>query len=170
MSATCRRKLVGLSGNFDLQRRTPMKRFLSLSSMRLAFEVILISMLLVAAVSQSINTRAASPGAPEAPNAQYWYICNPPNHVAVFLDRVHVFCTTTSIVVGGTPALDSNIFWFAFPTAPDSASASRFMSLLQTSLITGRSIWLLVDPNDTSGSVFGCGGANCRRIYAVEMR
>jgi arabinogalactan endo-1,4-beta-galactosidase len=44
------------------------------------------------------------------------------------------------------------------------------MSLLQTSVITSRPVWVQVDPTDTSGSSFGCGSGDCRRIYGMEMR
>jgi hypothetical protein len=66
--------------------------------------------------------------------------------------------------------LSAAITWFTYPTAPDSAAASRFMSLLQTSVITARPIWVMLDPSDTSGSGFGCNPADCRRFYGMEMR
>jgi hypothetical protein len=146
-----------------------MKRFLNLSTLRLAAEVLLVVTLLLVAFSRSTPTQATPQQAPEAPTATYWYVCNATNHVAVFLDRVHVYCQTTT-PVQGAPALNANITWFAIPTSPDSAAASRFMSLLQTSVITAKPIWLLLDPNDTSGNSFGCGAANCRRISGMEMR
>ena len=146
-----------------------MKRFLTLPNLHLAFEVLLIVALLSAVFSRSATTEAASLQAPEVPNATFWYVCNATNHVAVFMERVHIFCQTTT-PVAGAPALDAAIVWFAVPTAPDSAAASRFMSLLQTSVITAKPIWVLVDPSDTSGSSFGCGASNCRRIYGMEMR
>jgi hypothetical protein len=124
--------------------------------------------LLMMSFSRIQTSQAASAQAPEAPEAVYWYQCNAPNHVAVFTDRVHVYCTSTT-PVSGAPAL-SGISWFAVPTAPDSAAASRFMSLLQTSVITGKAIWLEANPTDTSGTSFGCAAADCRRMYGMEMR
>lgn len=146
-----------------------MKRFLSLSKLRLSFEILLVGALLMISFSNAIITHATSQQEPAAPAAMYWYQCDPINHIGLFLDRLHIFCQTTS-PIAGAPALSASITWFAFPTAPDSAAASRFMSLLQTSVITGKTIWLFIDPNDTSGNNFGCGGANCRRIYGMEMR
>ena len=146
-----------------------MKRYPTPSNLRLAIEVLLIIVLAVVALSQSFTSQAASQEAPEAPEALYWYQCNGPNHIGLFTGRLHIFCTSTS-PVGGAPALDSAIFWFAFPTSPDSAAASRFMSLLQTSVITAKPVWLQVNPSDTTGSSFGCGAADCRRIYGMEMR
>ena len=146
-----------------------MKRFLTLSNLRLAFEVLLIIVLMTVALSKDIATRAAPSEAPEAPNAVYWYQCNPTNHVAVFTNRVHVYCQSTT-PVSGAPALSAAIHWFAVSTTPDSAAASRFMSLLQTSVITAKPIWIMTDPSDTSGSSFGCSSSDCRRIYGMEMR
>jgi hypothetical protein len=147
-----------------------MKRYLTFSNLRLTFEVLLIIVLLMVTFSVNFTSQAAPLEAPEAPNGtSFWYVCNGPNHVAVFQERVHVYCQTTT-PVAGAPSLNAAILWYAIPTSPDSAAASRFMSLLQTSVITAKPIWLLLDPNDTSGSSFGCGAANCRRIYGMEMR
>ncbi len=146
-----------------------MKRFLSLSTLRLTLEILLVVVLLMVAFPNAITTHATAQQEPAAPTALYWYQCNATNHVGLFLDRLHIFCTTTT-PIAGAPALDPAILWFAFPTSPDSAAASRFMSLLQTSVITAKPIWLYIDPNDTSGGSFGCGAANCRRLYGMEMR
>ena len=102
-----------------------MKQFFARSNFRLAIEVLLILVLVFLAWPQSLMPAAASPQAPEAPEALNWYVCNPPNHVAIFMDRVHIYCQTTSVVLGGTPTLSTNIVWFAVPTAPDLAAASR---------------------------------------------
>ncbi|HSB65422.1 MAG TPA: hypothetical protein VLD65_02530 [Anaerolineales bacterium] len=146
-----------------------MKRFRSLFNLRLTLEILLVIVFLLVAFPDIISTHATAQQEPEAPTALYWYTCNGPNHIGLFTNRLHIFCTTTS-PVAGAPALDPAITWFAFPTAPDSAEASRFMSLLQTSVITAKPVWLYLDPSDTSGSSFGCGGANCRRVYGMEMR
>jgi len=152
-----------------LHKETMMRRFSTRSSLRLLLEVFLIFAILAAVLLFNLNTKAAPNQANEAPTASYWYQCNGPNHVAAFVERVHIFCTTTTPVLGA-PILDAGILWFSVATAQDSAGASRFLSLFQTSVITGKPIWLLLDPNDTSGNSFGCGSANCRRIIAVEMR
>ena len=146
-----------------------MKRLFTLSNLRIALEIVLVALLTFAVLSKNFTTQAADPQEPEAPDAVYWYVCNPPNHVAVFTNRVHVYCSTTS-PVANAPSLNAAIFWFAVPTSPDSAAASRFMSLMQTAFITAKPIWLEVNPSDTSGSSFGCGAGDCRRIYGMEMR
>jgi len=146
-----------------------MKRFISLSTLRMSLEILLVGALLMVSVPGAAINHATAQQEPEAPTALYWYQCNAINHIGLFIQRLHIFCQTTT-PIAGAPALDPAITWFAFPTMPDSAAASRFMSLLQTSVITVRTIWLNLDPNDTSGSSFGCGGANCRRIYGMEMR
>ena len=146
-----------------------MKRFFSLSKVRLLAEVLLLVVLATLALTHSVSTQAAPQTAPESPDAAYWYVCNAPNHVGLFMNRVHIYCQSTT-TISGAPALNTAIHWFAVPTQPDSAAASRFMSLLQTSVIAGKPIWLQVDPTDTSGSSFGCGSGDCRRIYGMEMR
>jgi hypothetical protein len=146
-----------------------MKRLFTYSNIRLVIEIVLIVVLLPLAFSRQAPTQAAAPEAPDAPDAVYWYQCNAPNHVGLFTNRVHIYCTTTT-PIQGAPSLTGAIHWFAIPTAPDSAMASRFMSLLQTSVITAKPIWVEVDPNDTSGTSFGCGSGDCRRMYGMEMR
>ncbi len=143
-----------------------MKRLLTLANIRLALEFLLVVAAMAAFLLYGLSARAAST---QAPDAVYWYVCNPVNHVGLFTERVHIFCTTTT-PIAGAPALDPAITWFTVPTSPDSAAASRYMSLFQTSVITARPIWVLVDPADTSGNSFGCGASNCRRIYGMEMR
>ena len=145
-----------------------MKRWLSVSNLRLGFEVLLVLALLLATLWRINTGQAAASQAPQAPEATYWYQCNGPNHVGLFTNRVHIYCTSTT-PISGAPAL-TGITWFAFPTSPDSAEASRFMSLLQTSVITAKPIWVFVNPADTSGTSFDCGSANCRRMYGMEMR
>jgi hypothetical protein len=147
-----------------------MKRLLTPANLRLAIEIILVIVAVAFTMSRSMPTEAASASAPAAPDAQYWYQCNSPSveHVAVFTDRIHVWCQTTTPANGG-PAL-TGISWFAFPTSPDSAEASRFLSLFQTSAISGRYVWLELNPTDTSGTSFGCGASDCRRIVGAELR
>lgn len=139
--------------------------------LNLVFEIVIVLAILTVLFLFSSKTQAAAAEAPAAAGVTYWYVCNgaPNNHIAVFTNRIHVFCSSTT-PVAGAPALDANILWFSVPTAPDSAGSSRFLSLLQTAVLSAKPIWLMVDPTDTSGSSFGCGTANCRPIYAVEMR
>jgi hypothetical protein len=145
-----------------------MKRFFSSSKVRLIFEILIIIALLMAAFPDTITTKATTLEEPESPTALYWYQCNPTNHVALFTNRIHIYCASTT-PISTAPSLPG-IYWFAFPTSPDSAAASRFMSLMQTGVIAGRTLWVLVDPNDTSGTSFSCGASDCRRIYGMEMR
>ncbi len=144
-----------------------MKRLFTLSNLRLAAEVLVIVVLLMFAFSRNRSTQAAP--LEEAPTALYWYQCNPTNHIGLFTNRIHIFCQTTT-PISGAPVLSASIVWFAVPTAPDSAQASRYMSLLQTAFITAKPIWLQVDPADTSGTSFGCASTDCRRFYGMEMR
>jgi hypothetical protein len=143
-----------------------MKRFLTLSTFRVSVEILLVIVLLMVTLPNAITNKAS---AQQEPNAVYWYQCNAPTHVGLFTNRIHIFCSTTT-PVGGAPSLTGAITWFAFPTKPDSAEASRFMSIMQSAKIIGGTLWLQLDPNDTSGSTFGCGSGDCRRIYGIELR
>ena len=145
-----------------------MKRLLTPANLRLAVEIVLVIAALTFAFSRSSPSEAASGAAPAAPAALYWYQCNAPNFVGLFYERIHVYCTSTS-PIAGAPALSAAIYWFAVPTT-DSAAASRFLSLFQSASIAAKVLWVQVDPNDTSGSAFGCGSANCRRIFGAELR
>jgi len=148
-----------------------MKRFLTLANLRLAIEIILVIGALAFTLSRSTLTEAASTPVPEAPDATYWYQCNAPTtmHVGLFGNRIHVYCATTT-PVSTAPALSASIHWFAVPTAPDSAASSRYLSLFQSAAISGRYLWVQLNPTDTSGTTFGCGSGDCRRIYGAELR
>lgn len=147
-----------------------MKHFFTFGNLRLVIEIFLVIIVAATALSNYLPAQGASVAAPESPDALYWYQCNTPSveHVAVFTSRVHVWCQSTT-PVGSAPAL-SGISWFAIPTSPDSAAASRFLSLFQSSAISGRYVWLQINPTDTSGSSFGCAASDCRRVYGAEMR
>lgn len=141
-----------------------MKRIFSSANIRLTLEVVLLTAALVFILSRSTPTEAApTVMEPAVPAATSWHTCNSPDQVAVFTNRVHVHCAST------TPAI-SGVTWFAVPTAPDSAAASRFMSVIQTAMIAGRPLLLWVDPSDLSGGTFGCSTGDCRRLYGVEMQ
>jgi len=145
-----------------------MKPRKSLSALRIIFEILLIAVLFLVALPGSVSTQAVAQQEPGSTDALYWYQCNAPNHVGLFNNRVHIFCTSTT-PIAGAPAL-SGIYWFAYPTSPDSASASRFFSLLQSTKIIGGTVWVQVNPGDTSGTSFGCDAINCQRIYGAELR
>ena len=145
-----------------------MKRLLTLSYVRIAIEIILVLAALAFAFSHSMPSQAATESAPAALLSLSWYQCNAPMNVAVFNNRVHVFCATTT--AEGGPALSTTIKYFAVPTSPDSASASRYLSIFQSSSISGKTLWVFLDPTDTSGSSFGCGSGDCRVIYGAELR
>jgi hypothetical protein len=115
------------------------------------------------AFSRSSSSQAAHQPDAAAPAASAWYTCVNPDQVAVFLNRVHVHCGSTNPTIAG-------VTWFAVPTAPDSAAASRFMSLFQSAMITGRPLLLWLDPADLTGGTFGCGTGDCRRITGAEMQ
>jgi len=148
-----------------------MKRFLTHENLRLGVEILLVIAVVALVFTSSHPTRAEDGGGPDNPQASYyWYRCDTSAtaHVAVFNNRIHINCPATTAVNGG-PAL-TNIYWFAFPSSPDSALASRYLSIFETAVISGKNIWLQLDPLDTSGSSYGCSITDCRQISAAELR
>jgi len=91
---------------------------------------------------------------PEYVNA-VWHMCNPVN-VATYTTRVHIKCDV--------PA--NGIWYFAAPTS-NSKHAARVLSLLLTAQAVGSQVSVLYDPEDTSGTAYGCDAADCRPIIAV---
>lgn len=79
-----------------------------------------------------------------------------PSNVAVFDARVHVKCVES---VGG-------IQYFAVSNA-DSAKASRTLSVINSAIVTGRSLFIWYTPSDTSGTSFGCQAKDCRTIEGI---
>jgi uncharacterized protein YchJ len=139
-----------------------MKRYLTSANVRLVLEIVLLACALVFALSRSVPTEAAPALAPENPAATNWYECVTPDQVAVFATRVHVHCASTNPTIAG-------VSWFAVPTSPDSAYASRVLSVFQSAMVANKRLWLYVDPSDTSGSIFGCNSGDCRRIVGAEI-
>ena len=89
---------------------------------------------------------------------QMFHICQPVE-VAAFASRVHVLCNI------GTR---DGIRYFAVATA-NSAHAARILSVLMMAHLTARSIAVLYDPADTSGTNFGCLEEDCRRLLGVKV-
>lgn len=104
--------------------------------------------------AQAVQARAA-----QAPNTLTTFACTVMD-VGVFIQRVHVRCTNAQTVGGNT------ISWWAYPSS-DSANASRFLSVFETAKATGSTVTLYYDGTDLSGSTFGCGNSDCRRIWGA---
>jgi hypothetical protein len=94
---------------------------------------------------------------PASPSAETWTNCTPLN-VAAYSNRIHVKCVET---VGG-------IQWFAASTA-NAANAARILSLLSTAQAAGRTLSILYDPDDTSGTSIGCAATDCRLLHAAAI-
>ncbi|MCZ7572790.1 MAG: hypothetical protein M5U01_29900 [Ardenticatenaceae bacterium] len=87
-----------------------------------------------------------------------WTTCTPAR-VGVFTTRIHIKCAAA---VGG-------IWYFAVATTDD-AHAARVLSLLNTALVTGRSLVILYNPSDTTGGPpIGCAANDCRLLLALEL-
>lgn len=109
-----------------------------------------------ASQTASADTQPAiSPLEQNSPAGESWTSCVPVA-VANFHNRVHVRCTAP---VG-------NILYFAAPTN-NAAHAARVLSTLSAAQIAGRTLDIIYDPDDTSGTDIGCLAADCRMIVAV---
>jgi hypothetical protein len=87
--------------------------------------------------------------------ADTWISCVP-IEIATYAVRVHVRCAAS---VGG-------ISFFAVSTQ-DAAYAARVLSVVTAAQVAGRTLSILNDPADLSGSAIGCQNADCRLIHAV---
>jgi hypothetical protein len=79
--------------------------------------------------------------------------------VATFANRVHVRCDR---------ATNGGIVFFAVATA-NSAHAARILSVLMMAHLTTRKIIVEYNPNDTTGTSFGCLAHDCRRLLSVAV-
>jgi len=146
------------------------KKISFVPNLRLLVEAGLILCVLVLLISSSTPTQAApaalalKPASPQAAN--YWYTCSGIVDVSVFTNRVHVQCTA-ALPLPGSPVM-TGITYFAVSSA-DSTSSSRFLSLFQTALLSGKVLDVLVDPTDTSGDSWGCLAANCRILVGATI-
>lgn len=134
-----------------------------------AVEVILLMGVLSLLISTSSPTQAATPAAlkpagPGAANAQY--ACSGVLDVEVFTNRVLVHCSA-ALPAPGSPVING-INWFGVPTT-DSASASRFLGVFQTALLSGKTLVLYLDPADTSGAAWGCDVSDCRTLGGATV-
>jgi hypothetical protein len=82
--------------------------------------------------------------------------------VVVYSNRIHCQCTTT------TPDGSSNIRYFAVSTA-DAKLADRLMTICTTILISGRRFIAGYTSGDVSGSSFGCGSSDCRKLNSFGI-
>lgn len=82
--------------------------------------------------------------------------------VMVYGSRVHCQCTTT------TPDGSSNIRYFAVSTA-DAKLADRLLTIGTTTLVSGRRFVAGYTSGDVSGSSFGCGSSDCRKLTSFGI-
>ena len=115
----------------------------------------IVLIVVAALLASSTPTQASAPAAPTV-----FYSCTVDN-VAAFTNRVHAHCT---VPYNGT------IYWFAFCSANDSATASRMLSVFTTAKALNGHLGVYFDPNDTSGTNCGCASADCQVISGAEVR
>jgi hypothetical protein len=100
---------------------------------------------------------------PQPAKAAPTFISCTPDQVMVFSSagggRLHVHCAAS---VGG-------ISYFALSSS-DTAASARVLSVIDSAIISGRTLTVLYDPADLSGSVIGCLNTDCRLILAVGFQ
>jgi hypothetical protein len=116
----------------------------------------------------TLNAQAAAPAqvSPDGPPTlqSIIFTCNTPIlNVGVFNSpapgRVHVHCSNSIVDDGQTIT-----YWAV--KGDDSATASRFLSIFNTALATGRTLTLYYNSKD-NGSAWGCNYNDCRPIVGV---
>jgi hypothetical protein len=123
-------------------------------AVKYATPTIVLVLVLVALVL--LPRAAAGSQASAAPDV---FTCTPTG-VAAYTNRVHVRCSTA--------APPGGIYYFAVSTA-NSASASRFLSIFTTAMVTGKTVRIHYTPSDTSGTAFGCLASDCRTATGAEV-
>lgn len=83
-----------------------------------------------------------------------------PIEVATYAERIHVRCAQ---------ATSAGIVFFSVATA-NSAHAARMLSSLLMAHTVGKNVVVEFDPNDTSGTAFGCQAHDCRRLLSVAVQ
>jgi hypothetical protein len=94
-------------------------------------------------------------GSPAMQAAETWTSCTP-TEIVTYQRRLHVRCAAS---VGG-------VSFFAVSTQ-DTAYAARVLSVITAAQVAGRTLTILFDPADQSGTAIGCLAADCRLIRAV---
>jgi hypothetical protein len=93
-------------------------------------------------------------GLPAAYGEETWATCTPVETM-LHHNRLHVRCAES---IGG-------IRFFALGTSD--AFAPLFLSVIETAHVAGRTLKVLYDPLDLSGSSINCQNADCRLILSV---
>jgi hypothetical protein len=89
---------------------------------------------------------------------QIWVSCKPVE-TATYAVRIHVKCASP---------IDFRFWYFAAPTT-DPRFAARALSVMEAAQLGDKFLLVLFDPNDESGTAFGCLAADCRRFAAITM-
>lgn len=86
-----------------------------------------------------------------------WVTCTPESG-ASYDNRVHVKCTESF----------GDIRYFAV-SSKDKAQAARALSIISTSIVAGKTVEVLYNPADTSGTAIGCLESDCRLFYSIAL-
>jgi hypothetical protein len=86
------------------------------------------------------------------------YVCTV-DEVTTFTNRVTVHCSQP---------YNASIYFFA-AAASDRDFAARMEAIGLVAQVTGTVARVYFDPNDLSGTSFGCGSSDCRRITGIDV-
>jgi zona occludens toxin (predicted ATPase) len=111
------------------------------------------ALLSAAVLTHQVQSVVAAPDSPTET-----FTCTP-SQIAVFTNRIHMRCTTTTA---------DGIYYFAVSTA-DPAAASRFLSIFTTAKVSSKNVYMYYTTSDTTGTAWGCLASNCRRITGAEV-
>lgn len=143
-----------------------LKRPLSIESAVKNIAFILLGILITTVGQSTITSVATARVSPDqlhpagsssqAPATSQWNNTCVPVGIVTYSTRVHVQCQSAV----------SGIIYFAAPTA-DAANVARILSIITAAQVAGRTLSILYDPADTSGTAIGCAANDCRLIQAV---
>lgn len=91
--------------------------------------------------------------------AEQWALCRPAEVVA-YQNRVHVRCELP---------VAPNIVFLATPTQPDFRFATRVVALAAVAQTSQKTLAILFDPADSTGTDFGCQMGDCRPLKAIGL-
>lgn len=94
-----------------------------------------------------------------------WIDCTP-SQASAYSVRAGVKCTTLFDDGDGNGV--NTIQYFAVDTT-DEQFSNRVSAMLLASVTSNKVVRVLYDPQDTSGSSYGCDPSNCRRLQAVNI-
>jgi len=108
-------------------------------------------------IVRPVDSASAAPAPAQSLAPQAYFTCTPIGSAA-FSNRIHVQCSTAAL---------TGVYWFAAPNS-DSATASRYLSIITSAMIAGRNITIWYEPT-ANGTAWNCPPSNCLPILGVQL-